>query len=54
MTDANARLDFAGNSLELPVIPSIEGNDGFNIAPLLKTTGNVTYDPGFMNTAATK
>jgi citrate synthase len=54
MTEANARLEFAGAGLDLPVVDAVEGNNGFGIAPLLKTTGNVTYDPGFMNTAATK
>ncbi|MFJ2620597.1 citrate synthase [Glutamicibacter sp. NPDC087344] len=55
MTDtSSAQLQFNGSNLELPVIPAAEGNNGFNVAPLLKTTGNVTYDPGFMNTAATK
>jgi citrate synthase len=38
----------------MPIIPAVEGNDGFNVSKLLKTTGAVTYDPGFMNTAATK
>ncbi|MFL4474711.1 citrate synthase [Paeniglutamicibacter sp. MACA_103] len=55
MTDNNsAQLSFGGNNIELPVVPAVEGNNGFNIAPLLKATGGVTYDPGFMNTAATK
>jgi len=55
MTDTtSAQLQFGETNLELPVIPAAEGNDGFAVAPLLKTTGNVTYDPGFMNTAATK
>ncbi|MCZ4142604.1 hypothetical protein BZG17_32950, partial [Escherichia coli] len=55
MTDTtSAQLHFGESSLELPVIQAAEGNDGFGVAPLLKTTGNVTYDPGFMNTAATK
>ena len=55
MTDTtSAQLHFGESNLELPVIPAAEGNDGFSVAPLLKTTGNVTYDPGFMNTAATK
>lgn len=54
MTDPAARLEFEGTQLELPVVPAVEGNNGFGIAPLLKTTGNATYDPGFMNTAATK
>ncbi|WP_150460701.1 citrate synthase [Nesterenkonia ebinurensis] len=49
-----ARLEYQGHDLELPVEDSVEGNDGLNIAPLLKTTGAVTYDPGFMNTANTK
>ncbi|RZU61000.1 citrate synthase [Zhihengliuella halotolerans] len=50
----SARLSFNGADLELPVVPAVEGNAGFDIAPMLKSTGNVTYDPGFMNTAATK
>ncbi|MDO5743634.1 MAG: citrate synthase [Micrococcaceae bacterium] len=55
MTENNsAQLSFGGNNIELPVVPAVEGNNGFNIAPLLKETGGVTYDPGFMNTAATK
>src|SRR5699024_4514880 len=31
-----------------------EGNDGVQIAQLLKETGLVTLDPGFMNTANTE
>ncbi|GAA4371944.1 citrate synthase [Paeniglutamicibacter cryotolerans] len=55
MTENNsARLSFGGNELELPVVPVVEGNHGFDVAQLLKSTGGVTYDPGFMNTAATK
>ncbi|MET1035736.1 MAG: citrate synthase [Arthrobacter sp.] len=55
MTDQNsARLTYGGTQLDLPVVPAVEGNDGFDVAQLLKTTGAVTYDPGFMNTAATK
>ncbi|HXD28356.1 MAG TPA: citrate/2-methylcitrate synthase, partial [Arthrobacter sp.] len=55
MTDNNsARLAYADHELELPVVSASEGNDGFDVAQLLKGTGNVTYDPGFMNTAATK
>ncbi|GAA1813775.1 citrate synthase [Nesterenkonia flava] len=50
----SARLSYQGQDLELPVETAVEGNDGLNIGPLLKTTGAVTYDPGFMNTANTK
>ncbi|MGQ7786521.1 citrate synthase [Nesterenkonia sp. K-15-9-6] len=49
-----ARLSFQDQELELPVENAVEGNDGLDIAPLLKTTGAVTYDPGFMNTANAK
>ncbi|MGJ9374013.1 citrate synthase [Nesterenkonia sp. CF4.4] len=48
---SSARLNYQGGDLELPVHSSVEGNVGLGIAPLLKTTGAVTYDPGFMNTA---
>ncbi|WP_431709739.1 citrate synthase [Glutamicibacter uratoxydans] len=55
MTEINsAQLQFGQINLDLPVVPAAEGNAGLNVAPLLKTTGAVTYDPGFMNTAATK
>jgi citrate synthase len=49
-----AHLKYQGHELDLPVEPAVEGNDGLSIASLLKTTGAVTYDPGFMNTANTK
>ncbi|GAA3279944.1 citrate synthase [Nesterenkonia halobia] len=48
-----ARLIHDDQNLELPVKAAVEGNDGYEIAPLRGTTGNVTYDPGFMNTANT-
>ena len=55
MTEINsAQLTYGQTNLELPVVPAAEGNQGLSVAPLLKTTGAVTYDPGFMNTAATK
>ncbi|MFZ3417738.1 citrate synthase [Arthrobacter sp. NPDC055585] len=41
------------DKLELPRIAAKEGNDGFDVSKLLKQTGTVTFDPGFMNTAAT-
>ena len=49
-----AHLDYQGQDLELPIERAVEGNDGLDIAPLRKTTGAVTYDPGFMNTANAK
>ncbi|EWT07702.1 hypothetical protein N864_01170 [Intrasporangium chromatireducens Q5-1] len=41
------QVDFAG-------VDAVEGNDGLNISSLLKQTGLVTYDVGFVNTAACK
>jgi len=49
-----AQLDLGEKSLDLPVVPAVEGNAGIAIGPLRKETGKVTYDPGFMNTANAK
>ncbi len=38
--------------LQLPLVESTEGNDAYDISKLMKETGNVTLDPGFVNTAA--
>ncbi len=54
MTDStSASLRYDGGELVLPRIAAVEGNDGYDVSKLLKVTGAVTYDPGFMNTAAT-
>jgi citrate synthase len=45
-------LNYPGGTLDLPVVDSTEGENGLGINDLLKTTGNVTLDPGFVNTAA--
>ena len=51
--DSPAVLDVPGaKSLELPVRPASEGAAGADISKLLSTTGVVTYDPGFGNTAS--
>lgn len=50
----SARLTLGDQELQLPGEGAVEGNTGLNIAPLLKETGTVTYDPGFMNTANAK
>jgi citrate synthase len=46
-------LQHPGGSLDLPVVPASEGNDGLDISKLLSATGYVTLDPGFVDTAAT-
>ena len=54
MTEHNgASLQYDGGSLSLPLIQAAEGNHGYDVSKLLKQTGAVTFDPGFMNTAAT-
>ncbi|GAA4829424.1 citrate synthase [Luteimicrobium xylanilyticum] len=45
-------LTVSGTSRELPVVHATEGNDGIVVSSLLKETGLVTVDPGFMNTAS--
>jgi citrate synthase len=45
-------LNFPGGTLDLPFIDSSEGENGLGISSLLSATGNVTLDPGFVNTAS--
>ncbi len=47
-----ATLAAAGKQLDLPLVQATEGNDGYDISALLKETGNVTLDQGFVNTAS--
>ncbi|WP_341358891.1 citrate synthase [Georgenia sp. M64] len=56
MADAElspATFEVDGKRLEFARVQAVEGNDGVNISSLLKETGLVTLDPGFMNTAST-
>jgi citrate synthase len=41
-----------GSELDLPVKTATEGSTGIEVTKLLSTTGMVTLDPGFVNTAA--
>ena len=55
MTKAvDATLTVADKELTFPGVPAVEGNDGLGVGALLKETGRVTYDVGFVNTAACK
>ncbi len=45
-------LNYPGGTLELPIVDSTEGENGLDVSSLLKTTGNVTLDPGYVNTAS--
>lgn len=50
----HAQLHFGGKEYDLNVVSAREGNSGFALGKLLNQSGHVTYDPGFMNTAATR
>ena len=48
----NAKLIGNSAELELPELPATDGESGWDTGMLLKETGHVAYDPGFVNTAA--
>src|ERR1700750_2541069 len=50
MTDV--KLDHPGGQLSLPVRSAVEGPGGIEIGSLLKETGFVTLDIGYVNTAS--
>jgi citrate synthase len=53
MTDPHAlSLNHPGGTLELPVVPASVGEPGADTSALLKQTGFVALDPGFVNTAS--
>ena len=54
MSDASVAQFVApdGAALDLPISPAAEGSAGADISRLLSTTGLVTFDPGFANTAS--
>ncbi|HEX4701289.1 MAG TPA: citrate synthase [Pseudonocardiaceae bacterium] len=45
-------LRYQGGELALPIKPATEGSAGIEVTKLLSTTGLVTLDPGFANTAS--
>jgi citrate synthase len=49
---ADIKLDHSAGQLSMPVHDAVEGASGIDIGKLLSQTGYVTYDPGFVNTAA--
>jgi citrate synthase len=50
----DATLKVADKELTFPGVGAVEGNDGLGVGSLLKETGLVTYDAGFVNTASCK
>ena len=51
--DGLARLDFNGETAEIPVIIGTEGERALDIAKLRATTGVITLDEGYVNTGST-
>jgi citrate synthase len=49
---ADAILRTGDQELDLPVLHATEGSDAYDVSKLLKETGRVTLDPGFVNTAS--
>lgn len=45
-------LNYDSGQLDLPVVDAVCGESGIDISPLLKETGKVTLDVGFVNTAS--
>jgi len=50
----DATLKVADKELTFPGVDAVVGNDGLGVGSLLKETGLVTYDVGFVNTASCK
>ncbi|MEV4127577.1 citrate synthase [Nocardia sp. NPDC049707] len=54
INDAKPVLSYPGGEYAMTIAQAQEGNDGVDLGKMLASTGYVTYDPGFMNTAPTK
>ena len=55
MSDAavpDVTLTYDGTSIDLGAVTATEGGNGIDTSGLLRTTGLVTVDPGFVNTAS--
>ena len=48
----DAVLQAGDGQLTLPLVRATEGNDGYDVSALMRQTGNVTLDVGFVNTAS--
>jgi citrate synthase len=49
---ADVQLQTPGGALPLPVVEATEGPSGLEVSGLLKESGYVTIDPGYVNTAS--
>ena len=53
-SQGNATFTADDKDLEFPIVEAVEGCSGYDISALMKETGNVTLDVGFVNTASCK
>ena len=51
-TTGTYALHHPGGELDLPLVEAGSGNDGIDVSSLMKATGLVTVDPGYVNTAS--
>ncbi|HET7397627.1 MAG TPA: citrate/2-methylcitrate synthase, partial [Intrasporangium sp.] len=51
-TAKDGTLRVGDKDVTFPGVSAVEGNDGLSVSSLLKETGLVTYDVGFVNTAS--
>ena len=51
-SQGNATFTADDKELEFPIVEAVEGCSGYDISALMKETGNVTLDVGFVNTAS--
>ena len=49
---AGAVLRAGDKELQLPLVQSTDGNNAYDISKVMRETGNVTLDAGFVNTAS--
>jgi len=49
---SDVSLNYPGGSLDLAIVPSTVGESGLDVSGLMKATGKVALDNGFMNTAS--
>ncbi len=52
MTESVEITGLDSGDLELPIVQATDGPSGLGISKLLDSTGHVTFDPGFANTAS--
>ena len=52
MTSPKFELKHPAGQLPLPVVEATDGPSGLEVGSLLKDTGHVTLDPGFVNTGS--